>query len=153
MTRRALSLVAAMTILGCGRAPASVPASAESESTPQAAAPAPVRDPWTAARARGIEFRAVGNEPGWYLELDEQGITTLVYAYGERQVRMPTPRPRVAGGVTAYDSVTPEHALVVAIRMDACSDGMSDQSYPLAVSVTIDETALRGCGRWLDGRK
>src|SRR5688572_27332616 len=28
-------------------------------------------DPWREARGRGIDFRAIGQEPGWYLEIDD----------------------------------------------------------------------------------
>ncbi|HEY6362032.1 MAG TPA: MliC family protein [Vicinamibacterales bacterium] len=30
-----------------------------------------VRDPWQEARDRGVDFRAVGQEPGWHLEIDD----------------------------------------------------------------------------------
>ena len=142
-------LVAGTMALGCGRAPDP----SISETKPQVGAPAPSADPWEQARLDGIELRAIGTEPGWALELDEQGMMTLVYAYGERQASMPAPAAHVADGVTTYEGVTDEHVLKVVSRAGACSDGMSDRAYPLIVSVTIDGVALRGCGRWLDGRR
>src|SRR5688572_8216226 len=38
-----------------------------------------VRDPWLEATGRGIDFRAVGQEPGWYLEIDSERSMHLVY--------------------------------------------------------------------------
>jgi uncharacterized membrane protein len=149
MMRGVLLLLAAAAIAGCGQAPA--PPASEPE--PQAGTPAARQDPWDEARSRGIELRAVGNEPGWYLEVDEQAMMKLVYAYGERQANMPSPTARVADGVTTYDGVSDGHVMRVVIRTETCSDGMSDLSYPLAVSVAIDDVALRGCGRWLNGRQ
>lgn len=35
--------------------------------------------PWDAAAARGVAFRAVGNEPGWYVEVG-RGATAALHA-------------------------------------------------------------------------
>ena len=106
-------------------------------------------DPWEEAKSRGIEFRAVGNEPGWFLEIDQEKWMRLLYAYGERTATTPVPMPTVDAGVTRFQATGGGHALDVRISDGPCSDGMSDEQYPLSVSVTIDGTALRGCGRWL----
>jgi putative lipoprotein len=107
-------------------------------------------DPWEEARSRGIEFRALGNEPGWFLEIDQEKWMRLLYAYGERMATTPVPKPTVDGGVTRYQSSGDGHTLDVKISGGPCSDGMSDQTYPLTVTVAIDGTDLRGCGRWLN---
>src|SRR5688500_19395613 len=49
------------------------------------------RDPWREAAERGIDFRAIGQEPGWYLEVDDGRSMRLVYDYGERNVITPAP--------------------------------------------------------------
>jgi putative lipoprotein len=107
-------------------------------------------DPWQDAKSRGIEFRAVGNEPGWFLEIDQQKWMRVLYAYGERMVTTPVPMPSTEGSVTRYQASGSGHALDITISDGPCSDGMSDQSYPLTVAVNLDGTELRGCGRWLN---
>jgi hypothetical protein len=46
------------------------------------------RTPWVDARARGAKFRAVGQEPGWDLEIHPDRIV-MVYQYGNRRVVVP----------------------------------------------------------------
>src|SRR5690606_6647315 len=54
------------------------------------------RSIWADARLRGVNLRAVGDEPGWYLELSEGGQVRFVYDYGERETIVPAPEPAVA---------------------------------------------------------
>jgi len=131
-------------------APASVPAPA-----PAAPPPAPrnapadrpgAPDPWAEARGRGIDFRAVGQEPGWYLEVDHESEMRLRYDYAEREAVMPAPQPLVTGNQTMYAAATREHTLSVISENRTCHDGMSGAEYPNTVVVTIDGRALQGCG-------
>lgn len=107
---------------------------------------------WAAARRRGVDFRASGNEPGWYLELSREDSLHLVYDYGEGELTVPTPEP--AGGTTGerlrYRAETAEHVLTVTIDEDPCT-AMSGTEFPKTVTVDLDGTSYGGCGRWLDG--
>jgi uncharacterized membrane protein/GNAT superfamily N-acetyltransferase len=147
---KALTLAFLMTIATACRdtKPVAIapPPAAAVETAPAAGA---TWDPWEDARSRGIEFRAVGNEPGWYLEIDNQKWMRLLYAYGEKMATVPVPASRVSGDHTSLASSGGGHAMQVEISPGPCSDGMSDQTYPLQVSVVIDGTDLSGCGRWL----
>ena len=51
---------------------------------------------WEDARIRGVDYRAVGNEPGWHLEIVENGRTVFVGDYGATQLEFATPVPRRA---------------------------------------------------------
>jgi uncharacterized membrane protein len=62
---------------------------------------------------------------------------------------VPPPKPRVAGDITTFESSGDGHAIKADVTPGPCTDGMSDQSYPLNVVVTVDGSQLRGCGRWL----
>jgi uncharacterized membrane protein len=108
-----------------------------------------VRDPWLDAAGRGIDFRAVGQEPGWYLEIDNERSMHLVYDYAERTATTLVPAPVVKGAEMSYTAVTDAHQLAVLIEQRLCSDTMSGQRFPRTVTVTIDGQTLRGCGRWL----
>jgi uncharacterized membrane protein len=99
------------------------------------------------ARARGVEFRATGNEPGWVLELFGDRI---VFAgdYGARRLTTPRP-PRQVGSATGeevYVAATPTERMTVRIRPRPCVDTMSGQQHGTAVEVELDDKAYRGCG-------
>jgi putative lipoprotein len=137
-----------LLLTGCRNAPSPPPpAAAPADPAPPTAGA--TWDPWEEAKARGIEFRAVGNEPGWFLEIDNERWMRLLYAYGERVATVPVPKAVTTGSTTTFTSSGGGHDLQVVISPGPCSDGMSDMSYPLTVSVDIDHAPLRGCGRWL----
>lgn len=109
-----------------------------------------VTDAWESAALRGVAFRAVGNEPGWFAEVLPDKWILLVTDYGERRLVVPpvaavseadgTQRFRPEGEAPPFDlRVTP----------GACSDGMSDTDYDTRVSLLFEGRVLQGCGRWL----
>lgn len=122
---------------------------------PSAAPTAPRRaDPWTEARARGVDFRAVGNEPGWYAELDAGAQVKLVLGYGEQTLAMPAPATWKAGAENGYKGAARDTAkgtagigVTITSVPKACNDGMSDAVYPLTVTVEVEDATFRGCGR------
>jgi putative lipoprotein len=134
----------ALLIAACGQAetpPAPGPL------PPPASPPAPF-DPWQNARERGIDFRAVGQEPGWYAEVDHERGIRLMYDYGEQVVVVPAAvQPTVREGTRMYSGAVDDHQLEIAIEDTACKDAMSGDAYPNTVTVNIDGRALRGCGR------
>ena len=65
------------------------------------------------ARARGVELRASGNEPGWVFELLADRMV-FVEGYGAQRITVPRPPP---GGstspATVYVAVTDAHRLTM----------------------------------------
>lgn len=106
--------------------------------------PASIRED---ARARGVEFRASGNEPGWTWELLPDR-TVFVGDYGTRRVATPRPSPQGGPipGETVHAAITDAHRLTVRIRDAACVDSMSGERYATTVEVELDGRAYRGCG-------
>jgi uncharacterized membrane protein/membrane-bound inhibitor of C-type lysozyme len=104
-------------------------------------------DPWTAARLRGAALRAVGQEPGWTLEIEPAGMIIFVTDYGERTIQAPVPIPVRDNGRTAYHAVTEAHDLHVFILDAPCTDVMSGEHFPVTVTVVLDGHEHRGCGR------
>ncbi len=51
----------------------------------------PLREPWVDAGRRGMNFRAVGNEPGWHLEIRAGRDLPMITDYGQRRVEAPLP--------------------------------------------------------------
>lgn len=114
-------------------------------------APGEPASPWDAAAARGIAFRAVGNEPGWYVEVD-RGVTPGLRAtldYGDRGVEVPR-AVALDGDVSGYHgTATDGTRVVLRIRREGCSDGMSDRTYDTSAMLEVGDTSYRGCGRFL----
>jgi uncharacterized membrane protein len=151
---------AAIAAIGvaCGDSdPRTAPAGRDAGSeSPVAGSPIDVRDPWREAEARGLEFRAVGQEPGWYLEIDSRPSLLLVYDYGARRIERAVTRATGPGGEITYRAAESSD-VVVTVEPRGCSDVMSGQPFPSAVVVTIaaasatenEPRELRGCGRAL----
>lgn len=129
----------------------------ETSDAPPVEASAPPRTPqeglaampsWADARAQGVDFRAVGQEPGWLLDIYARGIIKLVWNYGENYSEFAIAEPTYPQeGATRYEAHSDGVALVVTIRRFPCNDGMSGEAYPSTVEVVVDSTTLRGCGR------
>jgi putative lipoprotein len=105
------------------------------------------REPWQEAADRGVDFRAVGQEPGWFLEIDKEKQIRLVYDYAEHELITRVPAPTVKGTSTVYDGSVESHRLTILITDAPCTDAMSGDAFPRTVSVTIDSRTLRGCGK------
>ena len=117
---------------------------------PQAAA-----TPWDVARLMGAEYRAVGQEPGWAVEVDEEHGITFVGDYGSTRVTVPAPRPTTESAAppgpnrVTYTANAGARALVVEVVRQACRDAMSGEPSPTTAVVRLDGREYRGCGRWL----
>lgn len=112
----------------------------------------PRRAVWEAARLRGVDFRATGNEPGWLLEITEGGTILFVTDYGERRYEFPTPEPRIHQEVamTVFQAGNDAHALSVTLRGEGCQDTMSGAMFDTQVSVRLDGEDYAGCGKILN---
>ena len=106
-----------------------------------------VASPWFGAAQRGIAFRAMGNEPGWWVEVGG-GATPVIRAdldYGERRVE--------ASGRATGDGFAGEAAdgtaVALSIRREPCSDGMSGEAFEAAAELRVGDRTLTGCGAYL----
>jgi uncharacterized membrane protein/thiol-disulfide isomerase/thioredoxin len=110
-------------------------------------AAAPQRDdPWAEAKARGIEFRALGTEPGWTMEVDAGKRVALLLDNGERRLEVPAPRSWGVGAVS-HAATAEGRSVAISAAPEPCNDGMSDTAYPASVTVTVDGKTYKGCGR------
>lgn len=109
------------------------------------------RSIWEHAKLSGVDFRAVGNEPGWHLELRRGQHISFVYDYGQQVVRTPWAAPTVdtAAGQTIYHVETGAHRLKLTLEAGPCADTMSDETFETRVTVDLDGTLYAGCGRAL----
>ncbi len=130
-------------------APAIAPAAAPAPAASNAATNNPM-PPWHVARTAGVDFRALGQEPGWMLDLYANRLV-LNYDYGAHLLETPLPDPTYpVEGQTRYDALTQDgRALRVTIQRYPCQDVMSGENFPARVIVTIDARTLEGCGKTL----
>jgi uncharacterized membrane protein len=85
-------------------------------------------------------YRATGTEPFWSLTIDQRTITFTLS--GSAPVQQPKPRVIIGFAGEIYRS----QRIDVNIVHGACSDGMSDRTYPDKVQVRVDEHHFSGCG-------
>jgi heat shock protein HslJ len=103
------------------------------------------------ARARGIDFRAMGQEPGWVIEVAEGGDMTAVLDYGATSLMLPTPSAETTeDGTVVYDASTDTDHMVLRIKRKVCIDSMSGESHPSTVELLVNDKPYQGCGDWLD---
>jgi uncharacterized membrane protein len=94
-------------------------------------------------------LRALGTEPFWAVNIDDAG---LVYSGVDRpEQTAPNEGPQIAGTTAMWSGRTNQgQALSVTLIETACSDGMSDRTYPLTARVEIGEEVLNGCAASVD---
>ena len=103
---------------------------------------------WHEAKLRGVAFRAIGQEPGWLLEIKNGEEILVVTNYGKDQKAFPyvDPREDKAARKTLFQVDANTRVL---IEGKPCRDSMSGESFDTSVTVTLGEQVFKGCGRAL----
>ena len=110
----------------------------------------PKEKSWQAARIRGVDFRALGQEPGWHLEITEGQELRYIGNYGKDTLVADVPKPEKTGQRTIYQARSGSRSIKIEILDEPCTDSMSGFQFPSTVTVTVDAKTYRGCGRALD---
>ena len=115
----------------------------------QACTPSNTVSPWNDAAARGVAFRAVGNEPGWWAEIDGGPHPALhaVLDYGDQTLDVPD---LVATPGRFSGHASNGAAVVLVAERTECHDGMSDARFEATATLTAGDKVYRGCGAFLD---
>ena len=108
------------------------------------------RASWEEARRPGVDFRAVGQEPAWSLELQHEGQMLFVVRYGSQRAVFDTPDPGIVDGRESYQAASEGHQIRVEIELHHCTDVMSGEIYDSQVIVHLDNNVYRGCGLALE---
>jgi len=103
---------------------------------------------WHAAKLRGVAFRAIGQEPGWLLEITNGEEILLLTDYGKNKQSYPYVEPR-EDKVARKTVFQLNDNTSVLIEGKPCSDTMSRESFEVTVTVTQGGKMLKGCGRAL----
>ncbi|MBM4218901.1 MAG: hypothetical protein FJ171_04530 [Gammaproteobacteria bacterium] len=101
--------------------------------------------------ARDRDFRGLGQEPGWQIELRKGLEMRLAYDYGEGTAVTPAPRLQAdtKTGTQTFHARTEASDLRLDIVPVHCEDTMSGKPFPATVTVTLNGRTFRGCGEHL----
>lgn len=106
---------------------------------------------WEQARLDGVAFRALGNEPGWIIEIDDDHGVDFTTDYGQTRLRFGRPERSgsVEDGEVRYEA-RGDGEIFVVLSFVTCNDDMSGESFPVRAEVRFRGRTYRGCGRRLD---
>lgn len=100
------------------------------------------------AQDSAASFRAVGNEPGWHVDIYADHLT-FVTNYGEDRYTFTD--YTVSGRMPyVYRATSGDHAIMVTLADVRCFDDMSGERFETTVTLDFDGQIYRGCGRALD---
>lgn len=102
---------------------------------------------WEHAKLNGADFRAVGNEPGWTLEIQQGSRIVLLADYGATRFETPLPEPTV--DAEARTTIWDAGELELKLIGDRCVDSMSGEVFEAKAEVIWRGQTLSGCGRAL----
>ncbi len=102
-----------------------------------------------ATPAQRVHFHAVGQEPGWTMDITTGRDIEVIADYGSKTATFSAP-PRLSLEGTSNFAVTQgKSALAVSIEKKACEDAMSGKPFAYTVTMTLDGKRYRGCGETL----
>jgi uncharacterized membrane protein len=103
---------------------------------------------WDEARLLGADFRAVGVEPVWNLEIDS-GRQVRFLIEGSSEVITPAPEPVRTDSSTTFTATSEGHTIDVMIREQACPNPVLGSGLTHTVRLMVDGFPYLGCGRML----
>lgn len=107
--------------------------------------------PWDRAADNGVTYRAVGQEPGWLVEVSENdgGEGTALTAHLDYGQRLLEALDMQRDG-DSFSGSTPTGARVeLSIEERECADPMSGERFRTAATLVVDGQEYAGCGSWL----
>ena len=107
--------------------------------------------PWDIAADDGVTYRAVGQEPGWLVEVtggEGDGATALTahLDYGQRMLEV---LDLQRDGDSFSGSTATGEGVELAVEERECVDPMSGERFRTAASLAVDGQQYEGCGSWL----
>ena len=100
--------------------------------------------------ASGADFHAVGHDPDWQLEIDEQQLllqfTSGAESGSHRYVKLGPDLTRGKIKAVTYRVVDDTHHMNVVVLEMFCQDTQSGKAYGATVNVNLDGREYIGCG-------
>ena len=108
-------------------------------------------DVWEEAKANGVQFRAVGNEPGWLVEIRDDQKIKFINDYGNLEIKAPVDDLWLgpAGEDKIYYVENDVIQFQVIIMKKSYQDTMGGESFPYQVRVVFPNKSYVGGGRLL----
>ncbi|CCU79971.1 hypothetical protein HSACCH_01753 [Halanaerobium saccharolyticum subsp. saccharolyticum DSM 6643] len=108
-------------------------------------------DVWEKAKEEGVHFRAVGNEPGWLVEVKDDKRIKFVNDYGDLEIKAPVDDLWLgpAGEDKIYYVENEAIQFQVIIMKKSYQDTMSGEYFPYQVRVVFPNKSYVGGGRLL----
>lgn len=98
------------------------------------------------ARARGVIYRALGNEPGWTLEIGPDGTLDWTTNYGEERHVFEDAVETAGGDLTSrrFTASSAAQSIAVTVRVEPCTDD-AGVAFDYAATIEFAGGTLRGC--------
>lgn len=106
----------------------------------------PATNPVEVSRLLGYDFRAVGQEPGWLVEIAPEWRMHILADYGEIEFFTDAPEVEISNGITIYRGDHEGWTVTVTVRDERCQDVMSGEPFPNLVTLRLNDRELQGCG-------
>ena len=145
-TKIILFLITILSLIGCAQAPQKEPHHTDVTSSERENSIA-TNSVWHKAKLRGVAFRAIGQEPGWLLEISTGSQILVVTDYGQSRVSYDYVEPNIDQKARFTEYQLPE--LTIQIEGIACQDVMSGEQFEVSVRLQYPNRLLKGCGRAL----
>lgn len=112
---------------------------------------AEISNPWEKAKERGVHFRAIGNEPGWLVEIRDEKTIKFVNGYGDIEIKAPVDDLWLgpAGEDKIYYVENDIVQFQVIIMKKKYEDNMSGEKLPYQVRVVFPNKSYVGGGKLL----
>lgn len=108
-------------------------------------------DVWERARAADVDFRGVGSEPGWLVEIRSGDSMHLLLDYGTTVLITPLSEFGIHYGTNmrTYSSAPPVSPFHITVRIEerVCHDAMSGEGFTSSVTLELPDAVYEGCGR------
>ena len=96
---------------------------------------------------RPVDFRAIGNEPGWLVEIVDGHSIRILTDYGNNKVATSAPSPQLTEKAKIYEAETEAHKIRIVIVQQPCTDTMSGEQFESQVTIDLDGETFTGCGQ------
>jgi len=94
---------------------------------------------------QGLQFRAIGQEPGWLVEVTDDSLR-FAWAYGQHEVTAPRFRKETDAGRILYMAETNRGTVRIVANPQQCTDPMNGRLFSHTVTVTLVGDTHTGCG-------
>jgi uncharacterized membrane protein len=108
---------------------------------------------WNKKKLQGIDFAAIGNEPSWSLDIDNEKSVVFNIATFNKPLVLRTAKPVIVKDSISYVIKKDSTLLTVTIFPQFCNDSMSDYLYQYRVNVKYRGSLYKGCGIMFDKTK